>query len=170
MGGGGQEFHCKKIINGISACVTYAFLVHLLVQVMYIVQRLRTYSKSKTLAVNSVCTVYMVPVMSRQDTARLPEHVCTPEVCHVQCTEIVTAAVCEWHNFGFCCKLLVGPYWPWIRYPLSHSQVSAVHEGWSFLFRTSVLVEGPSNRSIMARQMTTFGTIVEKVTTFQGLA
>ena len=36
----------------------------------------------------------------------------------------------------------------------------AVCEGWSYLFRCSVLAEGPNNASMMAQQTTLFGTVL----------
>ena len=56
-----------------------------------------------------------------------------------------------------------------------YMKAAAVHEGWSLLFRCSMLAKGPNSASMMARQTTLFGTaysgtVVKKGTTFQGLA
>ena len=53
--------------------------------------------------------------------------------------------------------------------PLSHSQLCAIHEGWSFFFYSSLLAEGPSNGSMMARETTLFGTVAEKRQFLKGL-
>ena len=72
--GGPRKFKVK-IINDISrpCCLhlwhTYACLMHLQVQDMYIVKPLRMYSKSKTRVANSACTVVLA--MSCHDTAQL---------------------------------------------------------------------------------------------------
>ena len=47
------------------------------------------------------------------------------------------------------------------RRSVLYTKAGAVREGWSYLFRCSVLAEGPNNASMMARQTTLFGTVVE---------
>ena len=87
----------------------------------------------------------------------------------MQCTEIVTEqSVCTATSVLL---QTVGwsVHWPWVCQLLSHSQVSAVRKVWSFLLRCSVLTEGPSNGSMMARQTTLFGTIAEKAQFFKRL-
>ena len=125
---------------------------------MYTVKLLRTHLKSKIRIANSVCST-VVLAMSRQDTTQFPELACYSVSMRREMYWNRDWAVDVWSNFMFCCKLLSGLYWPW---PLSYSQVSAVHKRWSFLFRCSILAEGPSNGSVMARQTTLFGTVKEK--------
>ena len=47
------------------------------------------------------------------------------------------------------------------RRSVLYTKAGAVRKGWSYLFRCSVLAEGPNNVSMMARQTMLFGTVVE---------